>query len=108
MNPVGADESRAHGADHNVVLFDLSSEAVEETHGGMLGGCIWKKDQSEMGTGRAPTLLLWGSTVNQWADTHPSSERKGPCKLPGLNCYNRFIHCLAGSLLWLCGGWLSP
>lgn len=85
---VGTDESRAHGADHNIVLLNLGSQAVEETHDGMLGGCIWRKHQPEVGTGRALTLLLWGCTVHKRADMRlpRSSELSGACKLPGLNC----------------------
>lgn len=41
------DESWAHGADHNIVFLNLGSEAVEEAHDSMLGGCIWKKKTSQ-------------------------------------------------------------
>lgn len=76
---VGTDESRAHGADHNIVLLNLSSEAVEETHDGVLGGCIWKKDQPEVGTGRASL----GLTVDKRADIHLLPSSKGPASSLG-------------------------
>lgn len=82
---VGSDESWAHGADHNVVFLNLGSEAVKETHDGMLGGCIWKKDQPEMCTGRDSALLPWGCTLDKRAD---SSGLKATFRLPGLDCYN--------------------